>query len=103
MMGRLDFTSSCPSEAAMLSISPGDTLLPVPSAIEKAIGYRPHPTTCTRWTRKGLGGVRLATVMVGGRPRTTEAAVLEFIELRSEQAEQGSCSTEGIPSTVDAQ
>lgn len=64
---------------AMLKISPGDTLLPVPTAIEEAIGYRPHPTTCTRWTRKGVRGVRLATVMVGGRPRTTVEAVLEFV------------------------
>lgn len=64
----------------MLSISPGETLLPVPTAIEQAIGYRPHPTTCTRWTRHGCKGVKLATVTVGGRPRTTEAAVIDFIE-----------------------
>ena len=64
----------------MLSISPGDTLLPVPAAIERAIGYRPNPTTCTRWTRHGVRGVRLETVVVGGRPRTTEAAVLAFVE-----------------------
>lgn len=63
----------------MLTISPGDTLLPVATAVEKAIGYRPHPTTCTRWARRGVQGVKLATVMVGGRPRTTEAAVVELI------------------------
>lgn len=68
----------------MLTVSPGDVLLPVPTAIEKAIGYRPHPTTCTRWTRHGVRGVRLATVMVGGRPRTTEAAVIEFVEKQTE-------------------
>ncbi len=61
----------------MLPLSPGDHLLPVPSAIEKATGYRPHPTTCTRWTRKGVRGVKLETVQVGGRPRTTEQAVLD--------------------------
>lgn len=67
----------------MIDLSPGSNLLPVPTAIEKAIGYRPHPTTCTRWTRKGVGGVRLETVVVGGRPRTTEKAVLEFVRLRT--------------------
>jgi hypothetical protein len=64
----------------MLTVSPGDVLLPIPAAIEAAIGYRPHPTTCTRWTRHGVRGVKLATVVVGGRPRTTEAAVVEFVE-----------------------
>jgi len=32
----------------MFTIAPGDILLPVPTAIEKAIGYRLHPATCTR-------------------------------------------------------
>ena len=71
----------------MLPISPGDTLLPVPAAIEAAIGYRPHPTTCSRWTRKGVRGVKLATVMVGGRPRTTQAAVIAFIEARTDRTD----------------
>jgi hypothetical protein len=57
----------------------------VPTAIEKAIGYRPHPTTCTRWTRKGLGGIKLATVVVGGRPRTTVEAVVAFVEAQTER------------------
>ena len=67
----------------MLTVSPGDVLLPVPTAIEKAIGYRPHPTTCTRWTRHGVRGVKLATVVVGGRPKTTEAAVINFVEAQT--------------------
>ncbi|QDT69057.1 hypothetical protein MalM25_19840 [Planctomycetes bacterium MalM25] len=67
----------------MLTVAPGDVLLPVPTAIEKAIGYRPHPTTCTRWTRHGVRGVKLATVVVGGRPRTTLAAVIEFVEAQT--------------------
>jgi hypothetical protein len=67
----------------MLTISPGDVLLPVPTAVEKAIGYRPHPTTCTRWTRHGVRGLKLATVVVGGRPRTTVAAVIAFDEAQT--------------------
>lgn len=72
-----------PQGFAMLPISAGDKLLPVPIAIENAIGYKPHPTTCTRWTRQGVKGVKLFTVMVGGRPRTTESAVIEFIKART--------------------
>ncbi|TWT42661.1 DUF1580 domain-containing protein [Botrimarina hoheduenensis] len=67
----------------MLKVSPGDNLLPVPTAVEKAIGFRPHPTTCSRWTRQGVRGVRLQVVMVGGRPRTTERAVIEFVEAQT--------------------
>ncbi len=70
----------------MLPLSPGDTLLPVPAAIEAAIGFRPHPTTCTRWTRHGVQGVKLATVMAGGRPRTTVEAVLEFVSQQTSKS-----------------
>lgn len=62
------------------ALTAGDVLLPVPEAIERAIGYRPHPTTCCRWTKKGVGGVKLKTVRVGGRPRTTEEWVVAFVE-----------------------
>lgn len=67
----------------MLIVSKGDVLLPVPAAIEKAIGYRPHPTTCTRWTRTGVRGVKLATIKVGQSVRTTESAVIEFVEAQN--------------------
>lgn len=75
-------SDSVPSDPT-LNLSAGETLLPVPAAVEKAIGYRPHPTTCTRWTRHGVGGVKLATAIVGGRPRTTVAAVLEFVRAKT--------------------
>ncbi len=67
----------------MLTVSKGDVLLPVPAAIEKAIGYRPHPTTCTRWTRQGVRGVKLATIKVGQSVRTTESAVIDFVEAQN--------------------
>lgn len=87
----------------MLTLSPSDPLFPVPKAIEKATGYRPHPTTCTRWTRKGVSGVKLATVMVGGRPKTTVGAVLHFIEKRSvAQAERQERETRVANEASDA-
>ena len=82
----LIFITRTPQGFAMLPVSAGDKLLPVPTAIENAIGYRPHPTTCTRWTRHGVKGVKLATVQVGGRPRTTESAVIEFIKAQTAKA-----------------
>lgn len=67
----------------MLPIYPGDKLLPVPAAIEEAIGYRVHPSTATRWTRHGVRGVKLQTAQVGGRPRTTVEAVIAFVEAQT--------------------
>lgn len=69
------------------ALTAGDVLLPVPEAIERAIGYRPHPTTCSRWSRKGIRGIKLQTVQVGGRPRTTEEWVVAFIEATTEAAD----------------
>lgn len=82
-----EFLPFSPQVFAMAPNTTGDALLPVSTAIEKATGYRPHPTTCTRWTRKGVGGVKLRTVMVGGRPKTTESWVAEFIRERTAQTD----------------
>ncbi|QDU90503.1 hypothetical protein Pla175_39080 [Pirellulimonas nuda] len=71
----------------MLPVSAGDQLLPVATAIERAIGYRPHGSTCTRWTRRGVGGAKLPVAYVGGRPKTTVAAVLEFVNRLSTDAD----------------
>lgn len=78
----------------MLSILPGDELLPVPAAIEKAIGVRVHPSTATRWSRHGVKGERIRTVVVGGRPRTTVAEVLAFVARQTaNMADSSSAST----------
>lgn len=60
--------------------------LPVATAVEKAVGHRPNPTTCWRWYTSGSRGVVLKTWMVGGRRMSTVAAVNEFIEQRTESA-----------------
>ncbi|TWT40107.1 DUF1580 domain-containing protein [Botrimarina hoheduenensis] len=68
-------------------------LLSVATAVERETGVRPHPTTCSRWIHKGVGGIRLKAMHLGGRPMTTRAAVREFIIARTEAA--GLCSAEG--------
>ena len=40
---------------------------------------RPALSTWWRWWRRGVRGIRLRTVVVGGRRYTTEIAVEEFI------------------------
>ena len=40
---------------------------------------RPSYSTWWRWWRKGVKGIRLRTLVIGGRRYTTESAVQEFI------------------------
>ncbi len=71
----------------MPTFSSGDELLPVATAIERVTGYRPHASTCTRWTRRGVRGEKLSVVVLGGRPKTTEALVLDFISRQTAKSE----------------
>ena len=58
-------------------------LLPVPLAVERETGTRPNPSTCWRWSTKGIKGVVLETWMLGGRRVTNRTSVRRFIERRS--------------------
>lgn len=46
--------------------------------VEKMTGERPHAATISRWTTRGLQGVRLRTCYAGGIKRTTEAWIRAF-------------------------
>ena len=48
------------------------------SQAAKIIPGRPHVLTVHRWSRKGLRGVRLETVVIGGKRFTTTAALNRF-------------------------
>lgn len=41
---------------------------------------RPHVATVWRWATKGVRGVRLATVIIGGRRMVTPAALEDFLQ-----------------------
>lgn len=60
-----------------------EKLLSVPAAVEAETGYRPTPSTAWRWTKKGVGGIKLETVIFGGRPATKRVWVREFIAATS--------------------
>ncbi len=70
-----------PTGSAKLSsaVPEDERLLPVSTAVELETGYRPTPSTAWRWTKKGVGGVRLKTSVLGGRPVTTRQLVREFV------------------------
>jgi len=55
-----------------------ENLLPLAVAVENATGRRVHLATALRWASKGSAGVRLETVMLGGRRLTSEEAVRRF-------------------------
>jgi hypothetical protein len=60
-----------PSADPLISLSMAAKTLPKP----------PSPACLWRWHRKGVRGVRLETVVVGGRRYTTAAAWREFVEM----------------------
>lgn len=69
------------------TLPPGEVLETIAEAVEAVTGYRPHPTTACRWHRKGVRGVKLKTVELGGRPRTCRAWVQAFIDATTAQRE----------------
>lgn len=55
-----------------------EKLFPLAKAVEKATGQRPHPSTLHRWRLRGIQGVRLETVRLGGRRYCSVEAVHRF-------------------------
>jgi hypothetical protein len=46
----------------------------------KSLPGRPNVTTIWRWRSRGIAGVRLETLCVGGRTYTTREALARFLE-----------------------
>lgn len=57
-----------------------EPLLPALTAVERVTGQRPHPTTLNRWFRHGTKGVKLETLLCGGRRLSSVPAVKRFLE-----------------------
>ena len=63
-----------------MSIDPyHDTLIPL-SEIAKQLPQRPSPASLWRWHSKGINGIRLEVIRVGGRLYTTARAWRTFVE-----------------------
>jgi Protein of unknown function (DUF1580) len=56
----------------------GDELLSFAEAARLLPGH-PNPSTLWRWRTRGIDGIKLATVRVGGRRFVSRAALNEFI------------------------
>lgn len=62
-----------------------EKLLPLVDAVTSATGRRPHLSTCLRWASKGSQGIKLETVVLGGRRLTSPDAVQRYIHAVTER------------------
>jgi hypothetical protein len=61
---------------------------------------KPHPSTLWRWHTRGISGVRLRTVLCGGRRFVERSAINEFCAALTAAAEpQPSAPAERAPET----
>lgn len=71
-----------------------DRLIPlsqVPKYLEKRTGKRPNTATIFRWRQRGISGIRLESVLIGGRSYTSVEALERFCSL-AELARHGRIS-----------
>ncbi len=61
-----------------------DNLRPINEIIKARLGKRISPATLWRWRLKGVNGVRLECLRVGGCWVTTDAAFAEFLRAQTE-------------------
>ena len=60
-----------------------ETLIPinqVPVHLEKITGKRPHIASIYRWIQKGIAGVQLETLIIGGTRLTSTEALDRFFQ-----------------------
>ena len=70
-------------------------------AVKEIPGYvpgRPHLATCWRWIQRGCRGVKLDTVLVGGKRYTSTLALQTFVERTTAAADGTSTVTASTPS-----
>ncbi len=63
-------------------------LLPLSVAVEAATGARPNLATILRWVKSGAKGIKLKSVMLGGRHMTSIAYVKDFVELTTRASKE---------------
>jgi hypothetical protein len=61
-----------------------EVLFRVKDAVEKASGRTPHAATIHRWVKRGVRGIKLETVILGGLRFTSVEAVHRFMDRTTE-------------------
>lgn len=67
-----------------------EKLFPLVDAVEMKTGRRPHLSTCLRWATRGSRGIRLETVILGGRRLASLEAVQRYIDATTAARERRS-------------
>lgn len=62
-------------------------LLDAAPLVERLVGRRPHRSALHRWHARGVAGVRLAVLRVGGARYVTPRMLAEFFAAAGEQRE----------------
>ncbi len=70
--------------------------MPIADAYARVTGTRPHPSTCWRWYKRGVKGVKLDTWLVCGRRMATTKAVRQFIDETIAAANSALCAADAI-------
>ena len=52
----------------------------IPSHLEERTGKRPHIASCHRWRTRGIGDIKLETILIGGTRYTSEQALERFFQ-----------------------
>jgi hypothetical protein len=58
----------------------------------KIIPTRPDVSTLWRWYRRGVRGIRLETVIIGGKRYTSRESIQRFIERTTEAHDKGAAA-----------
>ncbi len=76
-----------------------ESLLRVPTEASKVIPGRPNVSTIWRWFTRGIKGVKLETVLVGGRRYTSHEAIARFVEQTTAAAGNGHRDPRSTPAS----
>ena len=80
-----------------------ETVVPfreLPKWTEKHFGKRKHPSTFHRWRLRGVRGVKLETILLGGIRFTSVEALNRFFAATTSAADGEACVV--VPAKVDA-
>lgn len=59
------------------------TIAQAQAEIQQATGHRPDKATIHRWTKRGVGGVKLDAIRLGNTTLTSAEAINRFITART--------------------
>jgi hypothetical protein len=76
-----------------------EKLIPISEIPSHAPG-RPHLATCWRWTNRGCRGVKLETLLIGGKRFTSLEALQRFAEATTAAADGTSTITASTPAAA---